>query len=219
MTQYDPKRHHRRSVRLRGCDYSRPGAYFVTINVKGGECALGDVVDGYVQCTDLGRIAHDFWAQVPVRFPYVSIDQFVVIPNHVHAIIVIHEVAPADKTERSARRGRVVPPRESTPPQSNARRGRGHPAPDTDTANMPRRRRATLGHIIAFYKYETTRQINARRGNEPAPFWQRSFYDHVVRDRRGLDAIRAYIANNPLHWELDPDHPNNLPAARKGYDI
>lgn len=179
MTKYNPQKHHRRSVRLRGYDYSQPGAYFVTLNVRDGECVLGDVVDGHMQWTALGRIVNDFWAQVPVRFPHVSIDQQIVMPNHAHAIIIIHEGA----------EGAITAPRQNRP---------------------------TLGQIVAFYKYETTTQINDLCGNDPMPFWQRSFYEHIIRNQRALEAVRKYIADNPFNWELDQDHPNNMFSARKG---
>ena len=177
MNRYNPQKHHRRSVRLKGYDYSQPGAYFVTICVRDWECVLGDVVDGEMQMAEYGRVAHNFWAQVPVHFPNVSIDTFVVMPNHIHAIILIHE------------------PREG--------------------GDTPPLRRPTLGQIVAYYKYQTTKQINVIRDNAGTPFWQRSFYDHIIRHPRELDAVRQYIANNPLKWELDRDNPINIQSYRR----
>jgi REP element-mobilizing transposase RayT len=196
MTKHNTKWPNRRSVRLRGYDYSQPGAYFVTINVQGGHCVLGDVVDGHVRLTDLGQIADAFWDQVPERFPHVSIDQKIVMPNHVHVIIVIHDPL-IDRT------GEREDPASTT--------GAVAPA-DTPTDG----KRPTLGQIVAYYKHQTTVRINERCGNDPARFWQRSFYDQIIRNRRALDAIRKYIADNPPNWELDRDHPDNLPGTRKG---
>jgi putative transposase len=160
--------HHRRSIRLKGYDYSQPGAYFVTICVHRSACALGEVLDSDVTLTDLGRIASDYWKHVPQHFQDVSIDKFVVMPNHVHAIIIISE-----------RRGGVTPPLQ-TP---------------------------TLNKIIAYYKYQTTKQINQIRQQIGESFWQRSFYDHIVRNEEELQRIRNYIIDNPLKWELDEYHP------------
>jgi REP element-mobilizing transposase RayT len=81
--------HHRRSNRLRGYDYSQPGAYFVTICVQRRACLLGKVFESDVNLNDLGRIAADCWKHVPQHFQDVSIDTFVVMPNHVHAIIIL----------------------------------------------------------------------------------------------------------------------------------
>ena len=87
--KYDPAKHHRRSIRLKGHDYTQAGAYFVTICVQGQECVLGEVVDGQMVLNDAGRIADQFWPAVAYHFADVEIDIWVTMPNHVHAIIVI----------------------------------------------------------------------------------------------------------------------------------
>ena len=141
----------------------------MTICVHRYACVLGEVLDGDVALTNLGRVASDYWRHVPQNFQDVSIDEFVVMPNHVHAIIFIFE-----------RRGGVTPPLQ-TP---------------------------TLSQIIAYYKYQTTKQINQIRQQIGESFWQRSFYDHIVRNDKELQLIRNYIVNNPLKWELDEYYPN-----------
>ena len=222
MNQYNPQKHHRRSVRLRGYDYAQPGAYFVTTCVRDGACILGDIVDGCVQETEYGRIAHDFWAQVPVRFPNVTIDTFVVMPNHVHAIVVINEPAPTGgmttggitpPLQEPAHVGGITPPlREPahvggiTPPLQESVHVGGITPPLQESVPI---QRPTLGQIVGFYKYQTTVQINEVRDAGAVPFWQRSFYDHIIRNQRDLDAIREYILNNPLKWDLDRDNPAN----------
>ena len=87
--KYDPAKHHRRSIRLKGYDYAQAGAYFVTICVQGRECVLGDVVDGHIMLNDAGQRADQFWPAVADHFADVEIDTWVTMPNHVHAIIVI----------------------------------------------------------------------------------------------------------------------------------
>lgn len=165
----DSRSHQRRSLRLQGYDYSQPGTYFVTMCVHKGECVLGEIFNGEVYLTDLGRVASEYWKFIPLHFPDVYIDTFVVMPNHVHAIINI-----------SGCRGGVTPPL-LTP---------------------------TLSQIIAYYKYQTTKQINQIRHQIGKSFWQRSFYDHIVRNDEDLQRIRNYIVNNPLKWELDQYYPN-----------
>ena len=179
---YDPQKHHRRSVRLKGYDYAQPGGYFVTICVHGRECVLGSVVDGCVDLSEYGCMARDWWVQVPLHYPNVSIDTSVVMPNHVHAIIVIDEL--------SVGRGVVTTPL----PTGIAR--------------------PTLGQIVAYYKYQTTKGINQIRNGAGMPFWQRSFHDHMIRNDREMNAIRRYILQNPLRWELDRDHPDNVGARQ-----
>jgi putative transposase len=89
--RYNRDLHHRRSIRLKGYDYRSAGAYAVTICVHGRECALGRVVDGEIELSDLGRVAADSWTWLEEQYPYVSWDAWVVMPNHLHGIIIIHD--------------------------------------------------------------------------------------------------------------------------------
>jgi len=110
---YNPEIHHRRSIRLRDFDYSSSGAYFISICTFGRECLFGEIVDGKMSVGDAGRIVESEWRRLSDRFPSVELDAFVVMPNHVHAIIVvnasvgaIHELPLQD---RNARRNVVLP--------------------------------------------------------------------------------------------------------------
>lgn len=99
--KYDPEKHHRRSVRLRGYDYSQAGAYFVTICTQNRECLFGDMVDGEMRLNDAGRVVHGVWNDLPDHYAGVKLDAFVVMPNHVHGIIVIVGAGyPAPTTHR-----------------------------------------------------------------------------------------------------------------------
>ena len=89
--KYDPKAHHRRSLRLKGYDYSREGWYYVTICTHERKCILGHHVDGSIQLRPYGRIVYDCWKGLAVRYDYVCLDRFVVMPNHLHGIIMIRE--------------------------------------------------------------------------------------------------------------------------------
>lgn len=86
---YDPERHHRRSIRLKGYDYSQAGAYFVTLNVHQRRCFLGEAVGGKVRLSPAGEMVLRVWEAVPNHYPGVDVDAFVVMPNHVHGIIVL----------------------------------------------------------------------------------------------------------------------------------
>ncbi|MFN4294850.1 MAG: transposase, partial [Thermoflexales bacterium] len=93
---YDPQKHHRRSIRLKGYDYSQAGAYFITIVAQDRACLFGEVVDGEMRLNDAGRMVWDEWNALPDRFPGLELDAFVVMPNHVHGIIVLTGSAPDD---------------------------------------------------------------------------------------------------------------------------
>ncbi|MEK6634824.1 MAG: hypothetical protein AABY38_00575, partial [Planctomycetota bacterium] len=86
---YDSEIHHRRSIRLKGYDYSRAGAYFVTICVKNKENPLGKIIDGEVFLSGIGRIAEECWNKIPTHYPCVQLDKYVIMPNHIHGIIII----------------------------------------------------------------------------------------------------------------------------------
>ena len=88
---FGPDKHHRRSIRLPGYDYSRAGAYFVTICVQDRACLFGDIADGVMRLNDAGRVVERCWHEIPIHFPHVELDEFVIMPNHVHGIIVIVE--------------------------------------------------------------------------------------------------------------------------------
>ena len=96
--KYDPDKHHRRSIRLKGYDYSQPGAYFVTVVTQDRACLFGEIVDGEMQLNNSGQIAKAAWDELPARFPSVRLDAFIVMPNHVHGIIMVGAqfIAPSD---------------------------------------------------------------------------------------------------------------------------
>ena len=86
---YDPNKHHRRSIRLKGFDYTRENAYFVTICTQNQACLFGEIVNGQIRLNDAGRVAQMMWKAIPAHFPHVEIDAWIVMPNHVHGIIII----------------------------------------------------------------------------------------------------------------------------------
>lgn len=87
--RYDPKEHHRRSIRLRDYDYAQAGAYFVTVCAEGHTCLFGDIIDAEMRLNDAGRMVQAVWNELPDHYPGVETDAFVVMPNHIHAIIVL----------------------------------------------------------------------------------------------------------------------------------
>ena len=169
MTRYNPEKRHRRSIRLRGWDYTRSGAYFVTICAHNGECLFEDPM--------LRRVVETMWRHIPCHFPHVRLDEFVVMPNHVHGIIWI-----VDKP---------VGAQHAAPLQA------GH----TNVAP------GSLSAIVRSFKSAVTKRINEIRNTPGAPVWQRNYYEHIVRSEDELRRIREYIHLNPLKWELDRENP------------
>ena len=180
---YDPNIHHRRSVRLQEYDYSQDGFYFVTICVHDRLPLFGEIVDGEMRMNDAGRIVEKEYLQLTDKYPHVVCHEYVVMPNHFHCIIQITD----DVTE-------------SLSPTVGA----GSARPDRMTCDVnaggqtPPLQLASLGQIIAYFKYWTTKILN-----RPTRLWQRNYYEHIIRDQRSYEEISCYILDNPMHWPDD----------------
>lgn len=191
---YDRDKHHRRSIRLPDHDYGSPGAYFVTICVQGGECLLGEVVDGEMRLNEWGQIASHYWNRIPKHFGHVRLDGWVVMPNHMHGIVVI------------VGRGEASPARTSS--IGNLTYGAAHSQDkDSERDASPLLQTGSLGAIVGSFKSVTTRRINRLRRMPGTPFWQRNYWEHIIRNEQSLQQIREYIQNNPARWFEDHLHP------------
>lgn len=189
--KYDPFKHRRHSLRVRGYDYSRIGAYYITMVTHNRECLLGDVADGQVKLSPIGQVAHDFWQEIPRHFADVEMDEFIVMPNHVHGIIVIVRDA------REPVGVEYIQPLQPHQPLQNETQHRYQHV-------IPR----SVGSIIRTYKAAVRRWCN-ENGNEHFK-WQRNYYEHIIRTDGDLDRIRAYIVNNPFNWQSDDENPKNI---------
>ena len=173
----------RRSMRLRGYDYAAAGLYFVTVCAYDRACLFGEVVDGQVQLTDAGRILETCWRAIPDHCPHTTLDSWVVMPNHVHGIIVLGATHAGTIHVRALHAGTHVRATHASP-----------------------LRAGSLGAIVGSFKSAVTRRINALRGGG-GTVWQRNYHEHVIRNERDLRRIRRYIADNPVRWSLDRENP------------
>ena len=202
----------RRSIRLKDYDYSQLGAYFVTLVTQDRSCLFGDVVDGAVQLNDAGRMVEAVWDDLPRRFPGIDLDAFVVMPNHVHGIIVIVGAVGAPPADAPAPAGAPDP---VGAPLVGAHDVDARDARAT-TRVAPTRVAPTLGDVVGAYKSVTTvKYTRAVQALDWPTFrrrlWQRNYYERVVRDDAALDRTRRYILDNPAQWGSDGQHPT---AAR-----
>jgi len=193
MSKFDPQKYHRHSIRLKGYDYAQPGAYFVTIVTWQRECLFGKIVDGVMQVNDWGNLAQNEWHRLVYRFNNVQFDEFVVMPNHVHGIVVILDRGMDESV--GARQEKPSPISESplASPLPN-----GHPFGVLS---------GSLGAIVGAFKSTTTRWVNGIRRTPGAPLWQRNYYEHVIRNESEWARIRQYIQSNPTQWEIDQENP------------
>jgi putative transposase len=178
--KFDPQKHHRRSIRLKGYDYTQSGAYYITIVTYQRQHLFGEVVNDEMRLNELGQIAHDEWFKTAVLRPYVTLyaDEFVVMPNHVHGIVWIEHTDGGDIPAIVGAERRSVP---TVAPKS-------------------------LGAIVRAYKSAVTYAINSLQNQRGAALWQRNYYEHIIRDEKDLQAKRDYILGNPMNWEDDDEN-------------
>ncbi len=181
---FNPDIHHRRSIRLREYDYSQAGAYFVTICVLHRECLFGEVVHGEMTPNETGRIVRAVWDDLPNHYKHITLDEFRVMPNHVHGIIEIVGAVGAGFVRAGLK-----------------------PAPTAPTATTEKQH--GLPEIIRGFKTFSSRRINGFRKSPGRSVWQRNYYERVIRDEKELSRAREYIVNNPMKWELDRENPAN----------
>jgi REP element-mobilizing transposase RayT len=196
---------HRKYTRLRGYDHATCGAYFLTVNTYGRARLFGDIVNlghgAQIDLAPFGRIAQECWDAIPDHFPKVHLDTFQIMPDHVHAIVVImDDDAPPD----AAMDGRLsyMAPRSI---QTNGA-GRGG-APTLRGERRPNGvKPRSVGAIVGSFKSAVTKRINLARGTTGSPVWQHNYHDRIIRNAAEHDRIANYIFGNPAKW-LDPHGP------------
>ncbi|MDY6893607.1 MAG: transposase [Chloroflexota bacterium] len=215
-------KHHRHSIRLRGYDYSQDGAYFVTICVQGHECLLGEIVDGQMILNNAGKMVREIWLEIPEHYPGVQIDEFTVMPNHIHGIIIVTTSVGAtpsgcpDYPEQADE----LPGQARGPQQEQMGESTGQAGESKGQARGPAPTgRLSLPDVVHRFKSLTTaRYRHGVMQNHWQPFygklWQRNYWERIVRNERELNLIRRYIIENPLRWEVDEENPVNIPAKR-----
>jgi putative transposase len=182
---YNQEIHHRRSIRLPGYDYAAAGAYFVTISTQDRACLFGELVAGEMRLNGLGRIVQAEWLRSETIRREIALDEFVVMPNHIHGIVII---SPSDPPCRGAR------------PCA--------PTRATSARALLRRAPRSLGSFIAGFKSVVTKRINEVRSTPGVPVWQRNYHDHIIRNDDDLNRIREYILLNPSWWADDRENPD-----------
>ena len=180
---YDPQRHHRRSIRLSGYDYSQEGVIFVTTCTYQREMLFGEVLDGQMVINDIGHIVLVAWQGLPLRFPSLTLDEFVIMPNHVHGILIFGK---REETSGAATEGGAA-----------TEEGAASSAP-------------MLGQVMRAFKSLTAISANRQLGRTQWPLWQRNYHEHIIRNEQVMEKARRYIAVNPMRWDRDADNPINL---------
>ena len=182
-TNFDPQKHHRHSIRLKGYDYSAAGGYFVTVVTFQRECLFGEIVGGEMRLSALGEIVRDEWFKTAALRRYVELreDEFVVMPNHAHGIIWIMDDSVGARRRRAPTEERF-----------------GKPV----IGSIPTIVRAFKSAVT----YRANRELNS------ANIWQRNYYEHIIRGQSDYERIANYIAANPMKWDVDEENPSHPPV-------
>ncbi|MCK5123067.1 MAG: transposase [Candidatus Pacebacteria bacterium] len=191
-----------KSARKLGYDYANDGWYFVTICTKNMEQFFGNITDGKMNLSEIGKIVENYWLEIPKHFPFVELDEFSFMPNHNHGIIginnfcrdAIYRVSTTRDDDNSFNRAnRDAINRVST----GGVTGKNNPMGKNG-----------LGEIIRWYKGRCKFEIGKMKCDNFA--WQPRFYDRIIRNEKELNKIRKYIFENVLKWEFDKNNIENF---------
>ena len=182
MSSFNPEIHRRKSIRLKGYDYSRPGCYFVTIILHNIRCMFGGYCDGNIVLNDIGEIARKYWLNIPNHFPNVELDGYIIMPDHIHGILWL----------QSNRKCRGVQLNALTTPSDQRTIDRHYSKMSPKSGS--------LSVIVRNYKSTVTRWC--KKNDHPQFKWHRNYFERVIRDKEELMKIREYIKFNPLQKAL-----------------
>ncbi|MBA2451602.1 MAG: transposase [Chloroflexia bacterium] len=200
-----------KSNRAEGYDYAGAGSYYVTICTHELQSIFGHIEDGMMVTNAFGQIVTEEWLRIAAAPPDIELDAFVIMPNHFHGIIVIHDAEPLVRATPCVALGAKAPAvsanetcgRQAAPSGPRATHGVAR----TNVGGSPRAQ--SLGVIVGQIKSASSRRINRLRETPAATIWHRNYYDHIIRNEKDLDRVRTYIANNPANWRFD--RANRLP--------
>jgi putative transposase len=202
-----------KTTRLKKWDYSRMGSYFITICTNNRLFRFGDVINGCVENQTNKNIVLKHWNNLPQYYNNIELGEMVVMPNHIHFIItIVNDDAVVDDVNcctdvvvvDSIHELNLQSPQSPQSPQ---------PPPPPKTTLPPqlyKRRKMLLSKIIGRLKMQVAKEINAIEQTSGQAFWQRNYYDRIIRDNNEYGRIEQYIKNNPINWEKDKNTETNL---------
>lgn len=199
--------------RLKGYDYSANGWYFVTICIAKFKPLLGHIKDEKNYLSKIGKITDRFWIDIPKQFAFIRLNEYVIMPNHLHGIIVINQQpcrnminhVPTNRFH-IIRRNDFIPTFENNFDNTNDNNKKCN----SSIQNNPMKTaKVSLSKVIRWYKGKCTYTINKLYPNTNFK-WQSRYFDRVIRDEEELERIREYIWNNPSQWEADRNYQKNI---------
>jgi len=187
------KKHQRKSIRLSEYDYSIPNWYYITLCTHERRNLFGNIKNGKMILNEFGNVVEEEWIRTKEIRKYVDLDYYVIMPNHLHGIIIIEQSNDDVGAAHELGRGEL-----NSPTLDNT--GRMQYAPTNDKFKSPSH---TLGAIVRGFKSSLIKRLRELSGNPELKIWQRNYYEHIIRNELDLQNIRQYITLNPLKWEND----------------
>ncbi len=182
----------RRTNRISQHDYSQPGYYYVTICTENRNCILGVIEKGQMILNECGNAVKTYILELPIKYTDIELDQFIIMPNHVHVIInivgTIHESSEINDSKNNIDFKRAI-----------------HELPLQIV-----RRNMLLSKMVGYVKMRSAKRINILRNCPGKSVWQRNYHDHIIRNDRSLQRIREYICNNTATWDSDNENLNKI---------
>ncbi len=179
------------SARLKNWDYGWNGKYFVTIVTKFRKHYFGEIINGEMDLLEIGKYAKKCWCEIPEHFPFVILDEFQIMPNHIHGIIVLNKNGDCKQINRNRNRRDVACNVSTITTMDNAIK------PQSKTMSDISPKSGSLSTIIRSFKSAVTKFANKNNFDFG---WQPRFYEHIIRDEKSLNRICDYIRNNPKKW-------------------
>jgi putative transposase len=220
-----------KTIRLPGWDYTRPGIYYLTIVAMDRVCLFGNISNGIMYVNDFGAIVRDEWLKTATIRSTVTLDEFVVMPDHFHGIIILQK--PPRRNTEGTSSGILDIPTQRVGPTITSAMSDDYPKTRWATyqeksfqrdasakKNLPKGPiSGSIGAIIGQFKSIVSKQINTLRNTPGCSVWQGDYYDHIGRNQKDLDRIRKYIRNNPARWKSKDKHPGyiRLPNPQQPY--
>ena len=219
---YDPNKHHRRSIRLAGYDYSQAGLYFNTICIQKRKCLLANIVGESLVLNEAGKMVEMEWLALSERFPAIRLHEYIVMPNHFHGIIeIVGSPLVGDHQNEKGQPQGIAP----TPPPGTAPTSTPGTAPTPPPGTAPTPQKKTVGEIMGAFKSITTgKYIEGVKKHKcvcsnnktctcngwkifDKKLWQRNYWEHIICNEESYQRISQYILQNPAKWVEDQLHP------------
>lgn len=215
MHRYNPQKHHRRSIRLQGYDYSQEGLYFITLCCQDRAHLFGEIVDGEMILNDAGLQAQKCWQDIPNHLANAVLHEYIIMPNHIHGIIEFvgaNQYSPNNNSPNNGSPNQTFSDNgndvENNDKAKNLELVNGtknfSPLPNA-TWRSPSK---TIGSVIRGFKIGVTKWM--RNNTTVVNVWQRNYYDHIIRNEQDYERISEYIKNNPILWKEDRFYDNGI---------